>query len=313
MVGDEATCASRTRSPYAGSSVRRALLSAGLLSALLLCSVPGAAFESLLPRLPRGGRLSALIGDTQARAVVRDGPLLGEGVERTELLGDGTLRVTRSRTYTQARRPDSGRLVALPEPWRIRSTLLLSPSLRLLRADTTLELHRSADRALRYPLSEKLSELFEQDRVSLRAAARGASLVRTLYLRGRRTDRSSYAYPRDAIPLDIISLVLAIAVRNRVERFDYQLLLPDGSSHGVRARVYRTRDPTPFARDYRLPVGSLRLGAELAIVDMSLASPIKHLFYPHHFYFVYASDDPAKLLALWGGDPDEPLYAFRRP
>lgn len=293
--------------------MQRLLPSIVLLLALLLCSARGLAFESLLQRLPNNGRLSALFLNDEARAVVRDGPLLGQGSEHTEVLPGGVLRVLRSRTYTRAVDPKSGKLVTLPEPWHVRSTITLSPGLRLLGVETTLDLHRSIDRAMGYPWTEKVAELFSWDRALVRSSPDGKRLTRSLFLHDRATAQMSYDYREDAIPLDIVALVLSVAVSNHVDRFDFQLLLPDGATHGVRSVVHRTRDPRPFERGYRLPAAGVPTGADLAMVDLSLASPIKHLFYPHHFYFVYGTDQPTKLLALWGGDPDEPLMAFRVP
>ena len=76
--------------------------------------------------------------------------------------------------------------------------------------------------------------------------------------------------------------------------------------------VHRVTDPAPFAREYDIPGDRLRDdGRQLAIVDAWLTSPFKGLFFPHHFYFTYDSARPSELLALWGGDPDLSLKAFR--
>ena len=60
-----------------------------------------------------------------------------------------------------------------------------------------------------------------------------------------------------------------------------------------------------------MPARVFQLTGDLAVVDAWLASPIKYLFFPHHFYLVYAAEEPEKLLALWGGDPDEHMQAVR--
>jgi hypothetical protein len=290
--------------------VRRLFLPLLVVSALLVGS-PGAAFDSLFSRLPKGGRFSALFGNSEARARVRDGLLLGTGYERTELLPNSRLRIVRSRTYTRVKNRKTGKLVDLPEPWQIHSTLELSPSLRLIRSDTTLELHRSIDRALGYAATDELSELFAWDRALTTASAAGDRLTHSRWQKGRSVDRESYDYPADAIPIEIIATALSIAVRNRVERFDFELLLPGGATHGVRSQIHRTRDLHPFATDYPLPARVFHLAGELAVVDAWLASPLKYLFFPHHFYLVYSAEEPEKLLALWGGNPDEHMQAVR--
>jgi len=294
--------------------VRRSLIVVCVVLALLVPAWSGRAFDPLLPKLARSGQLTAIFGTSDSRARVRDGFLVGLGTEHTELRSDGVFVVTRVRTYTSAIHPQTGKRAALPEPWHVRSTLEVSAGLRLLRVETTLELHKSADRALGYPLSEKLEELFAWNRGVMRAIASGKKLDRTLYRDGHLTSHASFDYAEQAVPLDIVSIVLSAAIKRRIDNFDFQLLLPDGATHGVRSVVHRTRDLRRFQRGYRLQPGRFATpDDELAVADLSLASPVKHLFYPHHFYFVYAAHDPATLLAVWGGDPDAPLTAFREP
>jgi hypothetical protein len=90
-------------------------------------------------------------------------------------------------------------------------------------------------------------------------------------------------------------------------------MLPGGSLHGVRVLVHRTRDVRPHAAKYRLPPRYLQTASEeLAVADMQLASPIKRVFFQHHFYMAFASADPQRLELAWGGNPDEPMQAFRK-
>lgn len=280
---------------------------------VLLSSSPTVAFETLSHRISGHGRYSTLFGNGEGRATLWDGLLLGEGTERTELLPNGHLRVLRTRTYTRARHPDSGKVVSLPEPWHIQASLELTASLRLVRSDTTLELHPSVDRALGYPVTEKMKDLFGWDEARIAANPAGNKLTRDLFLRGHMTEHTSYDYPAEAIPIEIVGLTLSVAVRNRVERFNFELLLPDGATHGVRSEIHRTRYLRPFAEGYPIPISRLHFGGELAVVDMCLSSPFKYLLFPHHFYFVYSSENPEQLLALWGGDPSEHLQAIREP
>jgi hypothetical protein len=282
-----------------------------VLFAVWVVASVASAFEPLVERLPRDARRSDLFAHRQASARVQDGFLIGRGHERSEVLADGRLHVERTRTYTRAKHPKSGKIALLPEPWRAQSTLELSPSLRLIGTTTTLRFHRSIDRALGYPFSEKFDSLFEWDRAHTIANRRGDELTRTLTLAGKVVERDRYDYPRDAIPLEIVGLAVAHAVKNRVASFDFQLLLPGGELHGIHSRVHRTRDLQRFAKGYRVAVSRLGSPGEVAVVDMWLASPIKRVFFPHHFYLVYSSANPADLLALWGGDPDEPLQAFK--
>jgi hypothetical protein len=269
------------------------------------------AFQPLVERLPRDARRSELFANRGQRARVKDGPLIGRGHERSALAADGRLLVERTRTYLRVTHPDTGKVFELPEPWHMRSKLVLSPSLRLIETTTTLSFHRSIDRAMGYPFSEEFDNLFEWNRVHTVASRAGDRLTRTATLDGKLVERDSYGYPRDAIPIEIVALVLAHAVKNRVTDFDFELLLPGGDRHGIASRVHRTRDVARFAKGYRVPLAQMGSAGELAVVDMWLASPIKRVFFPHHFYLVYSSENPAELVALWGGDPDKSLQAFR--
>jgi hypothetical protein len=281
-----------------------------VLVGLLAFASAASAFDALMDRLP-GGRRSELFGARTARARVKDGLLIGRGDERSEVRADGRLEVSRTRTYERVKHPKNGKVVSLPEPWHVRSTLTLSPELRLIETETRVEFHRSVDRALKYPFTDKFGKLFAWDRAHTVANRSGTKLTRTLMLGDKVVERDTYDYEREAIPLEIVGLVLAHAVKSRVPAFNFQLLLPGGDTHGIRSRVHRTRDLSRFAKGYPVSLPKLTPGAEFAVVDMWLASPVKRVFFPHHFYLVYASEDPADLIALWGGAPDEHLQAFR--
>jgi hypothetical protein len=289
---------------------RRATRLLVLLVLLPVASVAGA-FEPLVERLPREARRSDLFANREASAWVQDGFLIGRGHERSEVRADGRLHVARTRTYTRAKHPESGKVVTLPERWHVKSTLELSPALRLIETTTTVRFHRSIDRALAYEFSEKFDSLFAWERAHTVANARGDELTRTLTLGRKVVERDRYDYPRNAIPLEIVGLAVAHAVKNRVPNFDFELLLPGGDRHGIHSRVHRTRDLKRFAKGYPVPIARVGSPGEVAVVDMWLASPIKRVFFPHHFYLVYSSANPADLLALWGGDPDEHLQAFK--
>jgi hypothetical protein len=155
--------------------------------------------------------------------------------------------------------------------------------------------------------------MFEWDRSITRAVGSG-KLERAQYLGKELVDSDDYDYPSEAVPLEIAGLWLAAAVQHRIDRFDFELMLPGGSLHGVRVHVHRTRDVRPLAKKYRLPPRYLQPFAEdLAVVEMRLASPIKRVFFPHHFYMAFASADPQRLELAWGGNPEEPMQAFRAP
>jgi hypothetical protein len=284
-----------------------------VLLTLSLSLVAGVAyaFQPLVERLPRDARGSDLFANREQRARVKDGPLIGRGHERSAVAADGRLLVERTRTYLRAVHPDTGKVVELPDPWHMRSTLVLSPSLRLIETTTTLSFHRSVDRAMGYPFSEKFDRFFEWNRVHTVASRAGNRLTRTARLDGKVVEHDSYDYPGDAIPIEIVGLVLAHAVKNRVPDFDFELLLPGGDQHGIASRVHRTRDVKRFARGYPVPLAQVGSAGELAVVEMWLASPIKRVFFPHHFFLVYSSENPAELVALWGGDPDDSLQAYR--
>jgi hypothetical protein len=281
--------------------------------ALCLVSLPGAAEQSPARWLPLREHASALFRDGEARARLLDGLLGGVGHERTQRLPNGTLKITQTRRYDRALSPGTSSSGALPEPWTIDTTLELSSSLRLLRAETRLRVHRSGLRAFDRDARDKLEAFFAWDRLLIVASRDGARLTRSTFRAGKLIAERRYAYPASSIPIEIVGPVLSYAVARAFTSFEYDVLLPDGAVHGVRARVHRTRDASRFARRYTIDTRPLRASGELAVVDMALASPWKRLFFPHHFYFVYASAEPTQLLAFWGGAPDDHLQALREP
>lgn len=279
----------------------------------LLCSSTALAFDDLNTRLPAKGRLGAFFRDGDSRASVKDGPLLGHGRESVRVLPNGRIRLVRRKTYTRIRDPESGKIVKLPEPWHASSTLLLSPQVRLLKATTRLDFKRSIKKVLvDEDAMDQLERLFEWDEAVTTANRAGDQLTRVRKLRGAEVDRESYEYEPDDVPLEIVGMMLSVAVKNRVDRFDFDLLVPGGSTHGVRSRIHHTSNPAPFAKGYKVPARHRKAGARaLAVVEMRLASPIKYLLFPHKFYMVYPTAEPDKLLAFWGGDPEEHMQAFR--
>jgi hypothetical protein len=251
---------------------------------------------------------------TEAHADVQDGFLIGTGVERMRHLPDGKLEIVRTRHYTSVRHPDKHSIAPLPKPWDATSTLVLDPSLRLIRSDTRLSFDRNADGM--FPgakLSDAHDWLFKFDRSLTRAVDGGGRLEQQSSLGGKPVKSERYDYPTSATPLEVVGLYLSVAVARRIDEFDFDLLTPGGSRHAVRAQIHRTRDLHPYAKGYRVPGRMLTSERPLAVVDMRLASPIKYLFFPHHFYMAYDQAEPSKLMMMWGGDPDENLQAFRTP
>lgn len=184
--------------------------------------------------------------------------------------------------------------------------------MRLISADTRLAFHRSIDASVGYAFTEEKAEFFEQDHMRVEANAAGDRLTRSTWLAGKGVKRESYDYPTDAVPMEIASFVLAAAVKNRVQQFNFDVLLPGGATHGVRSQIFRTRDVSRFTRGYSVPFKQLRFDGEYAVIEMRLASPIKRVFFPHKIYLAYASEDPATVFGLWGGDPDEPFQVVRK-
>jgi hypothetical protein len=66
-----------------------------------------------------------------------------------------------------------------------------------------------------------------------------------------------------------------------------------------------------LSEGYPVPKDRQLAKEQLAVVDMRLASPIKYLFFPHHFYMAFSAAQPSKLMMMWGGDPEATLQAFR--
>ena len=279
-----------------------------------VCSwaAPGHAFNSLFERLGRDKTLSNLVTDEEFHWVVQDGFVGGTAIERVRHLPDGKLQIDRLRHYTRIRHPETHASANLPEPWEFETHLTLLPSLRLVQADTRLRFKRSADTLFAdYKYSEKHAWLFQWDRSVTKLSSDGAHLELQSYLNHKPLGGVRYEYPQNAIPIEIIGTYLSVAARWHVDQFDFDLLLPGGSIHGVRSQIHRTEDLQPFAKEYRIPKQRLQPRDALAVVDMRLASPIKYLFFPHHFFMVFSAPDPAKILMMWGGDPKHDMQAFR--
>jgi hypothetical protein len=190
---------------------------------------------------------------------------------------------------------------------------LVEPTLRVVRVDTRFDFKASGDTVFRdYKLSDKYSWLFETDHTLLRSIADGRRLQLQSWKQGKGVKQETFDYPAGAAPLDVVGLILALAVQRGVDQFDFDLIAPDGSVHGIAAQITRTRDLRGFAQGYRVPKERLVTRAPVALVDMRLASPIKYLFFPHHFYMAFESERPDQLVMMWGGDPDTNLQAFRR-
>lgn len=287
-----------------------------LALAAALCALPAFAyaFESLFVRVRLDPSLAALFPDSEARADVQDGFLIGEGSERIRHLPDGRILIERKRHYTSVRRTDTHAVARLPEPWSASASVLVDASLRLIEADTRYDFKRTGDAAFAdYRFSEKHAWLFENDRSVVRAIDRGRRLQLQELKQGKVHKQSVYDYPPNSAPLELIGLYLSVAVARGIDSFDFDLLVPGGDTHGVRSQVTRTREVARFARGYKVPGERLKTAEPLAVVDMRLASPIKYLFFPHHFFMAYSVDHPDRLMMMWGGDPDSNLQAFRRP
>lgn len=286
-----------------------------LLCALVLAG-PGvaAAYDSLFSRMKPDRSLAEIFPDGSASADIQEGMLIGTGSEQRRHLPDGRLAITRKRHYTQLRRLDTQQVAALPEPWEATSNLVLEPNLRLVQADTRFAFKQAQGDALfpDYKFSAEHKWLFESDHSVLKAVDQGRKLQMQLYRQGQPVKQKTIDYPPDSAPLDIIGLYLSAAVARGVDHFDFQLLVPGDGTHGIRAQVHRTRDVTRFAQGYRLPRARLRTEEPLAVLDMRLASPIKYLFYPHHFFMAFSVAHPDQLMMMWGGNSDTNLQAFRR-
>jgi hypothetical protein len=287
---------------------------AGLLFgvAVFAWSLPSRAFDSLFKRLDRSTSLAGALPDSESHAEVEEGFLLGVGMERLTHLPDGTLRLERTRKYTRIRNPDTGKLANLPEPWEVYASLIVQPSLRMVLADTRLSFKRSGDTVFPdYKFSEHEAWLFDHDHSVTRASPNGQRMTHQEFNHGKLGKSETYDYPSQSVPVELIGLLLSAAVQRNIDKFDFQLLVPDGSTHGVSAQTHRTRDVRPYAKGYRIPPRHLVASEPLAVVDLRLSSPIKYLFYPHHFYLAFSVREPWKLMMLWGGDPDKNLQAFR--
>ena len=270
------------------------------------------AFTSLFECVRQDASLASSLPDSEARATLEEGILLGTGTERLRKLPDGNLRIDRTRHYTRIRHPETRRVVDLPQPWSATSVMIVRPSLRMVSCDTRFNFRREADDILGdYKLSEHHSWMFESDRSLVRVSQDGRKLIQQAYLEGKQVKTERYDYPPHAMPIEILGLFLAVAVERRVDQFDFELITPGGDTHGVRAQVHRTRDLRRYAQGYRVPSQRLIAQETLALIDMRLASPVKYLFFPHHFYLAFSEREPWKLMMMWGGDPDKNLQAFR--
>ncbi|HKU36602.1 MAG TPA: hypothetical protein VJR89_00605, partial [Polyangiales bacterium] len=87
-----------------------------LALALCLSASPSHAYDSLFDRIRSDATLASVFPNSDARAQVEDGFLLGTGTESVRRLPDGRLRIERTRHYTRVRDTESGRVATLPEP-----------------------------------------------------------------------------------------------------------------------------------------------------------------------------------------------------
>lgn len=277
-------------------------------------AVPSAAlaFDSLFRHVGAGTQLAELFKDSDAYAEVQHGAMLGIGRETWTRLPNGGLRIERSWRYGKVRHPETGEVRAVPVPWEAYGSLEVNKHLRLVRSDTRLKVNKSADHVLEdYVISEEYDRMFQWNRASTVASKSGRSLTRRTYLGKELIDDDTYDYEADAIPLELAGFYLSVAVDKKLDRFDFELLLPGGSQHGVRVVVHRTRNTKKYASEYKLSKRYLDPQTDLAIVDMRLASPLKKFLFPYHFYMAYAAEDPTRLEMAWGGDPDDPMHALR--
>jgi hypothetical protein len=257
--------------------------------------------------------LASFVPEGRARAEVKDGFLIGHATEQIKHRQDGGLSIVRERRYRRVKHPDTGKVYELPEPFRAHAKLEISSNVRLIRAETRARFSRSVDAVLgKDVLSDAAPRLFEIDRVTLVALADGKQLERRAYLGKQEVEHDRFDYDSDAVPIEVLALFVAAQLQAKKKRFDLDLLVGD-SSHGVSAEVTHTSDLRRFAKGYPVPRSRLRPEREVAVVDLWLSSPVKYLFFPHHFYVVAEASNPAQLLMFWGGDPDEPLHTLRLP
>lgn len=290
---------------------RRALaLIAGTV--ILGSTATGYAFDSLFKRVPRDEALSGVFKEYQSHARVEDDFMIGTGTEHVRTLPDGKLSVERKLVYTHVRRKDTRAVAKLKQPWTAQGTFLLEPNLRLIRGETKFQISRAGDTVFPdYKLSEHHDWLFKFDHVVLRSYDNGRRLQLQEFLQGKVQKTKKYDYPEDSAPLEIIGLLMAVAVQKGLDKFEFELLEPGGDLHGIRTEVHRTRDVRRFSEGYNVPKDKLTAPEPLAVVDMRLSSPIKYLFFPHHFYMAFSAREPTKLMMVWGGDPEAQLKAFR--
>lgn len=282
---------------------------------LVIAAGDAGAADVPIAHLPRGGEWAKLFDGTQPRAELRDGPFRGHGHERRQMLPDGGLRAMRVKVYTHVEHPDTHRVVKLKDRWTVTSVMDLTPALRLARETVRLDFRKSIDEVLGgYKFTEEHDDFFEWDEMRVRAQAGGTKLARTQILRGKVVEDEVYDYGADDVPMEIVGLVLSAAVKRGLREFDFDLLVPGGSTHGVHAVMHTTRDMRPYGRGYGFPrrlQDRLKATQEIALLEMRLASPVKYLLYPHKFYLAYERAAPQNVVAFWGGEPGKHLYAFR--
>lgn len=286
-----------------------------LLACAALSAGGAGASDTSIADLPRGGDWARAFDGTEPHADLRDGYFRGFGHERRQRLDNGGLRVLRVKVYTHVEHPETHRVVKLKDRWTVTSVMDLTPALRLERETVRLAFRKSIDEVLDgYEFTEEHDDFFEWDEMRVRALAGGTKLARTKILGGRIVEEDVYDYGPDDVPMEIVGLVLSAAVKRGLSKFDFDLLIPGGSTHGVRATTHVTRDLTPYGRGYgfsRKFQERMRTHEDVALLEMRLASPVKYLLYPHKFYIAYERAAPEHVVAFWGGEPGKHLYAFR--
>jgi hypothetical protein len=99
------------------------------------------AYETLARQLPKRADRTEWFTPGESFARVQDGLLLGHGREVVSRLPNRGLRLFREKVYRAVRHPDTGALLPLVPEWSVRSTLELTPALRLRYDHTRLEVH----------------------------------------------------------------------------------------------------------------------------------------------------------------------------
>lgn len=269
----------------------------------------------LSAQLPKKTNLAKLIGEHSGKALVKDALLYGSVSAKTTLLKSGGLRLVKKKVYDRVQHPETGKIYKLKDKWTVDYKWEVNSRLRIVSGIVRKKMYRSIEKTLGgFPFFEEYSKYLDWDEWRTTSNKNQTVLSTQKVLGGKVTDSESFEYEPNAVPIPVLELALAAAARHGLTSFDLDVLLPDGSAHGLDVTARSSKNLASVNGEYPFPASvrkMLKLDHPATVFEIRLSSPVKRLFYPHRFYLAYAKSS-RNFLGFWGGKPGvvEYRYAF---